>query len=329
MEKLLTVSVAAYNVEAYIRTTLESCVVPEILDELEVLIVDDGATDGTVRIAEEFCAEYPGTFRLIRKENGGYGSTVNRSMEEAKGRYFRLLDGDDYFDRQGLLSLMDAIRVCRSDWIITPIYRVPDGSDTKELHHASWESCIGHTYEMKNLPCDCIVGMWHVTVRTDVLREHPFRLPEHTLYTDQQFVLYMMPYIKTLTFLKDPLYCYRIGRDGQSVSRESRIRHSDETVDSMARMLRFYVKCLDITSENRKPVTERTGMYLVFAVLTLLLGGISRKRFLQIGSLMGTARKYAPEVYRDALRRSDRLKLLHYTGGLAYLLMAGHVKNWV
>ena len=78
--KTLTVSVAAYNVAAFLRDTLSSCAVPEVLEDLEVLIVNDGSTDETVRIAEEFCSRYPGTFRLINKENGGYGSTVNTAV---------------------------------------------------------------------------------------------------------------------------------------------------------------------------------------------------------------------------------------------------------
>ena len=96
MDKILTVSVAAYNVEKFIRNTLDSCIAEEIMTDLEVLVVDDGATDATAEIVREYEDKYPQTFRLIHKENGGYGTTVNRSMQEASGKYFRLLDGDDW-----------------------------------------------------------------------------------------------------------------------------------------------------------------------------------------------------------------------------------------
>ena len=84
-EKLLTVSIAAYNVEQYLRQALESLVVPEVMDEIEVLIVNDGSTDTTSAIGHEFEKKYPETFRVIDKENGGYGTTVNRSVSEARG----------------------------------------------------------------------------------------------------------------------------------------------------------------------------------------------------------------------------------------------------
>ena len=120
--KLLTVSIAAYNVEAYLTETLESLAVPEILDELEVLVIDDGSTDSTGEIARKYAEKYPGTFHLISKENGGYGSTINRGLTEASGRYFKQLDGDDSFSE----DLADFIRLLRErseDLIITRVIR--------------------------------------------------------------------------------------------------------------------------------------------------------------------------------------------------------------
>lgn len=110
MEKLLTVSVAAYKVEKYIKNTLESCVIPEIMEALEVLVIVDGVCDRTPDIAEEYEKKYPDTFRVIIKENGGYGTTVNYGVKEAKGKFFKLLDGDDTFDREGLIDLVNFLK---------------------------------------------------------------------------------------------------------------------------------------------------------------------------------------------------------------------------
>ena len=97
MKKKLTVSIAAYQVEKYIRKTLSSFIEDGIRDQVEVLIIDDGGHDGTLRIAKEYAARYPDTFFPIHKENGGWGSTVNCGIENAHGEHFKLLDGDDYF----------------------------------------------------------------------------------------------------------------------------------------------------------------------------------------------------------------------------------------
>ena len=73
MEKTLTISVACYNVGQFLRKTLDSLIAPEIMDELEVLVVNDGSSDDTAEIAREYEEKYPQTFRLVDKANGGYG----------------------------------------------------------------------------------------------------------------------------------------------------------------------------------------------------------------------------------------------------------------
>ena len=107
MGKILTISVAAYNVENYIRDTLESLVIPELLDDLEIFIIDDGGTDKTLAIAKEYELKYPNTFHAIHKSNGGYGTTVNWSIKNATGKYIKLVDGDDWIDANGLKALVN------------------------------------------------------------------------------------------------------------------------------------------------------------------------------------------------------------------------------
>ena len=94
-EKILTISVAAYNVESYIAENLDSILITDVRDEIEVLVVDDGGNDGTLEIARKYEEQYPGIIRAVHKENGGYGSVQNYTMQNASGRFFKILDGDD------------------------------------------------------------------------------------------------------------------------------------------------------------------------------------------------------------------------------------------
>ena len=87
MEKILTISIAAYNVAEYLKHTLDSIVnnriVPrELLEKLEVLVVDDESKDDTRKIAKEYEKRFPGIVRVINKENAGHGSTINRGICE-------------------------------------------------------------------------------------------------------------------------------------------------------------------------------------------------------------------------------------------------------
>ena len=90
--KLLTVSIAAYHVEDYLRETLDSFLIPEVTDQLEVLIVNDGSGEGVNEIAREYQTNYPDVFRLIDKENGGPSSARNAGLDIAQGEYVFFFD---------------------------------------------------------------------------------------------------------------------------------------------------------------------------------------------------------------------------------------------
>ena len=123
MEKILTISVAAYQVEKYIEKNLKSLINSNVIDFLEIFVIDDGGKDSTIDIAEKYQKIYPDSIKIVRKENGGYGSTVNYSIFHATGKYFKLLDGDDWFNTKGLIHLVDYLKNCRSDIVITPVHR--------------------------------------------------------------------------------------------------------------------------------------------------------------------------------------------------------------
>ena len=74
---------------------------------IEVLIINDGSTDNTACIAARYPEKYPEIFRLVNKENGGHGSAVNCGISEAKGKYFKTVDGDDWVDTGALRELID------------------------------------------------------------------------------------------------------------------------------------------------------------------------------------------------------------------------------
>ena len=171
MEKLLTVVVPSYNVEKYLEETLESFVIPEIMDDLEVLIVNDGSKDRTPEIGAAYEKRYPQTFRLISKENGGHGSTINRGIEEAKGTYFKVVDGDDWVDRGGFTELLHRLKTSGADYVVTDYYKVNDGTKEKKLEtfpylkahpKCRFEEVVGNTD----------ILMHALVIRTAILKEN-------------------------------------------------------------------------------------------------------------------------------------------------------------
>ena len=117
--KVLTILVPVYNTEKYIRRCLASLLGPEVLESIEVLVINDGSKDHSSEIAREYVEKYPDTVVLVDKENGGHGSTINAGVERAKGKYFRVLDSDDWFNTVEFVEYVNRLQSEDADLVVT------------------------------------------------------------------------------------------------------------------------------------------------------------------------------------------------------------------
>ena len=106
--KLITFTIPCYNSAAYMRKCIENLL--KAGDEAEILIINDGSTDDTGKIADEYAAKHPDIVRAIHQENGGHGEGVNQGLRNATGIYFKVVDSDDWLDPEALSVLMAKIR---------------------------------------------------------------------------------------------------------------------------------------------------------------------------------------------------------------------------
>ena len=106
--KLLTVAIPSYNSEEYLERAVNSLL--GMGEDIEVLIINDGSTDRTAEIADRYEKQYPEIVKAVHKENGGHGSGVNVGLSLAKGLYFKVLDSDDWFDKEALRKVLKTLR---------------------------------------------------------------------------------------------------------------------------------------------------------------------------------------------------------------------------
>ena len=104
----ISVIIPVYNVEDYIDETLTSLLNQTMIDDIEVLMIDDGSTDNSRYIIEKYALDYD-NFHAIHKENGGQGVARNLGLELAKGEYIHFIDSDDYIIPETYEKLYDMV----------------------------------------------------------------------------------------------------------------------------------------------------------------------------------------------------------------------------
>lgn len=242
--KILSIIVPTYNMEALLPQCVESVLRTPSLAAVEVVIVNDGSRDGSLRIARNYERRYPDTVVVIDKPNGNYGSTVNAALPLVRGRYVRILDSDDCFEGGMIAGYIAALRkLDGTDMIVSPFSEVGRGG---RVRHIDYDVYSRHPYEwMRPYDAEQIFAdgrlrffmMHSVCYRTGLLREMGYVQTEGISYTDQEWVFYPLFRVRSIAFVDIPLYRYNVAREGQTMSPAVQLRdigHMVKLTDSMS-----------------------------------------------------------------------------------------------
>lgn len=271
--KTLTISVAAYNVENTLERTLSSFNDPRVYDDLEVLIIDDGSVDRTSKIAEKYESIAPQTFKYVHKKNGGHGSTINKGIELATGKYFKVIDGDDWVDTNSLVKFIEDLKQQDSDLILTNHTEVyPDHFRDINLVNGmipkkeySWRDDI----DIKR------VVLHTLTVKTKLLRENNVHITENCFYVDVEFVVWAAYVSKTITYFNLYLYKYRLGESNQSVAKTNMLKNISMQEKVSYQLVKLYDQF--VKSKNMAPRQEMT----IFKTFKRSIGSTMRTYLLE------------------------------------------------
>ncbi|WP_125566019.1 glycosyltransferase family 2 protein [Companilactobacillus insicii] len=231
MDKLLSIVIPSYNAEKFLDNVLEQLIKCKKLDRLDIMVVNDGSTDRTAEIGAKYATTYPNSIRLISKENGGHGSTINTGIKNARGRYFKVVDADDWLDSENLDNFIELLKRTDVDLFLTPFWAFNDKTKHKHLKeikpsNISWNK----KYYLKEQGIDPVPSMHTYVLRTKLLQENDIQIDEHAYYVDIEYILYPIPYVKTFEFVNLPLYNYRVNQASQSISisnmRKNQEQHS-------------------------------------------------------------------------------------------------------
>lgn len=243
MPPVLTIAVPCYNVAQYLARSLPCYQDERFVGLLEAILVDDGSTDSTPDILEMARKENPQVIKVITKKNGGHGSAVNAALAQAQGTYFRVVDGDDWVNPDGLAKVIEAMKTLDSDLVVDLKREVHLRTGDTQLYPLPETVPLNGTIPFSEI---CLVDkvesymMIHtLSVRTSLLREARVHLLEKTFYEDYEYVVKATVPAKTIAFLSEEVYQYLVGNAAQSVSAKNYVKRWDDHVRVLQEIVRY------------------------------------------------------------------------------------------
>ena len=316
MYKKLTIAIPAYNISQFIDKIIQSIVNTKHIEEIEVLIVNDGSKDRTLELAKEYEIKYSGIIKVIDKKNGGHGSTLNAAIKVASGKYFKIIDGDDWVDSKQLDLLIEKLDDIEDDMLVCSYTQVTlDECVIKKINNIPEDLKFNTTYNIEEF-CEKSEEAYEfhrVYYKTDVYKKSKL-IDENCFYVDLEYILYPLKHVKSARFLDYNIYMYRLGIDGQSVSVESCIRNKDN-FRTVLNSLCKYVSEESIQDEVKNYILRRINAFsaTIAAVYFLMDNKKDANAFYR--SLIEEIKKNYPDVYKHFNSKKFKLsKLMGYKG---------------
>ena len=265
----MTIVVPVFKVEQYINKCLNSLIVPEEwMKKLEVLVINDGTPDRSAEMAKQFEFKYPGTFRVIDKENGGHGSAWNLGLEKAKGKYIRFLDSDDWYNTPEFVTLLEFLDTTDVDIAITNYNQFYVQRDRFEPKPIS-TMIPGHIYLAYELnwaeqPWE-IANFWRCAYRTKMLQSEPHLFVEKVFYDDIKLTIASVFLAKTVCYYDLTIYNYLIGRTGQTMTPENQKKNYLHKFIVQKDIFDYFLIHYPVTGEGRKEyLTRKITSWLLY-----------------------------------------------------------------
>lgn len=239
--------------EKYLDKCLSSLLIPNI-DDIEILVINDGSKDRSSEIAHNYADKYPDSIRVIDKENGNYGSCVNRGLKEATGKYVKILDADDYFDTTNFEKFVETLKEIDVDLVINDYSHVNESGST--IRYRTFDLVPN-----KRIGFDDVLnarnqfGMHALAYNTKIFRKFNYRQTEGISYTDREWKFIPMAYVESAYYFNQNLYNYLIGREGQTVSPQAYQKNIHNLLIVSESILTFY-------NQQNKKIDSCNKLYL-------------------------------------------------------------------
>ncbi len=220
----VSVIVPVYNVEKYLIKSLDS-LVNQTLEDIEIIVVNDGSTDNSKKIIEVYKEKYQDKIKYLEKPNGGLSDARNFGIPHATGEYIAFLDSDDYVELDTYEKMYNKAKEENADMVECDfIWEYPNKTkiDTGTIYTNKKEML---TYAR--------VVAWNKLIKRDLLEKYKIKFPKGLRYEDVEFFYKMVPYYNKVSFVKEPLIHYIQRESSISKVQNERTKEIFEVLDNV------------------------------------------------------------------------------------------------
>ena len=229
--KILSVVIPTYNIEKYIVKCLDSFLNDKLMDMIDIIVVNDGSFDNSSLLAKDFEKKYPNSFKVIDKVNGGHGSTINTALKYAIGKYFMVVDGDDWVDSKSLLEILAKLNKMEEYDAVYFNYITEVQYNNSKIYN-SLNTIFSNNGEVdfNNSKLSIInqIGLANTIYKTSNIKNKDYKLLEKTYYVDAEYMLFPLETIKKAYYFDKIVYHYLVGRANQSININTALKHIDD-----------------------------------------------------------------------------------------------------
>lgn len=218
-----SIVVPIYNVGKYVKKCIES-LMEQTYRNIEIILVDDGATDSSGKICDEY-ANKDNRIKVVHKENGGLSSARNTGIKCATGQYVLFVDGDDFLDKNAIEILAKNLKNELYDIICFDIYQYKDEKVIGTLITKKFNDL---TTDRRNIivnPSACAR-----VYKTEFLRNNNIFFKEKIIYEDLALIPSLTNYTENIQFIDDKLYYYVIRDDSIMNKKSFNINRDDKFI---------------------------------------------------------------------------------------------------
>lgn len=209
-----------YNASTYLRQSLDS-VISQTLTDIEIICINDGSTDNSLEIIREY-AEKDSRIVIIDKPNSGYGDSMNRGLDIAKGKYIAILEPDDWYETSMLKTLYDLATQNNLDVIKGDFYQYSNQTKQNKQYHlfkpSQCDKVISNDED--NFIYSLQPSIWSAIYKQNFLNKNNIRFlnTPGASYQDTSFNFKVFALAKRVMFINTPLIHYRIDNNQSSIN---------------------------------------------------------------------------------------------------------------